>query len=189
MWAKTLVDVPAASRSPPGPTSPVDVPAALWECWGQGHDPRAGTPPTRATDPSTGGHQPKNWSFCQAPPCCNFFNLAGALTCFFHQAWAFMERWYVFGQLLRSPTACRRSWAILAGLFHADFLGTVVFPVSYPVFHSRRLYRLCLSLVLSFLSRVFPGLRTSARTVIEFQNLSILYARILGVERVARACF
>ena len=49
-----------------------------------------------------------------------------------------------------------------------------------------------LSQVLSFhwclgLSRVFPGLHTPARMVIEFQNLSILVARVLGVERVARS--
>ena len=55
-----------------GPRLPVDVPAALRECRGQGTDPRAGTPRKgdqpkdwRATDPRTGGHHPKNWSLCQ----------------------------------------------------------------------------------------------------------------------------
>ena len=49
--------------------SPVDVPAALCECWGQDFDPRAGTlrngdqpKDWRATDPRTGGHHPKYWT-------------------------------------------------------------------------------------------------------------------------------
>ena len=52
-----------------GPGLPVDVPPAWCECWGQGLDPRAGTPRKgdqpqnwRATVPRTGGHHPKNWT-------------------------------------------------------------------------------------------------------------------------------
>ena len=77
MWATVLVHVPAASRRLPGPKPPVDVPATLRKCWGHGHRwtyrrhcgnagarvlTHARVPPTEATDPRTGGHQPKNWT-------------------------------------------------------------------------------------------------------------------------------
>ena len=51
-------------------TSPVDVPAASWECWNHCVDSQAGTPSQGRSTPNTGGrltqvpsaHQPQNWT-------------------------------------------------------------------------------------------------------------------------------
>ena len=115
MWATVLVHVPAASGRLPGPEPPVDVPATLRECWGQGyrwtywrHYGNAGAgvltcervPPARATfSPKLAGDRPKDrrapsqeLDFVSGTLCCYFlfFNLGGDLMYFFHRT--FIER-------------------------------------------------------------------------------------------------
>ena len=80
-----------------GPRSPVDVPAALRECWGRGLDLRAGTPRKELA-----GDRPKDrrapslrTGLCVRYPLLLFFfkiffYLGGDLMYFFH--WTFIER-------------------------------------------------------------------------------------------------
>ena len=65
-------------------------------------------------------------------------------------------------------------WFFLCGI-SSSTLATSAVSVCHWHFHW------CLGL-----SLVFPGLRTSARVVLEFQDLSISDARFLDVERIAR---
>ena len=135
----------------------MDVPATLGECWAQGcrwtcrrYCGNAGAralthervPPTQApvgTNPRTGP--------LSGTPSCYFFNLASVFALVLQRtftAWEVVRTWAVaelsYGML---EIADYFGWSI-----PPKFLGTVVFPVC----HSRRLYRFCLSLELSLVS-------------------------------------
>ena len=121
------------------PRLPVDVLAALCDA-GARVETHERAPPARATNPSTGGHQPKNWFFCQVPLAVTFSTLP-VLSCAPFSALS--QSWrarYVHGQMLSCSTTCLRSRAISAGLFHSGSRATRFFTCGNSVFPSRRLH-------------------------------------------------